>query len=191
MKEQKLLTDFLLLRDHCVSLHWSFYTYCDLFNDENRDLLDKVAPVFFSDIASIMHRDWILQACKLMDPAETKYKGIVCENITIKLINKQLEKHNLLNKNIVDVSDKISKYGDNIKPARNKRLAHYDRDSQIKNAILGETSEAELLEFLDSLQEYCDLVGEEIGVGPLAFGGGGCSGDVLDFLKYLRGKENA
>lgn len=89
------------------------------------------------------------------------------------------------------MSDKIFKYGKNIIPARNMRLSHYDRDSQVNNPILGETSEAELLEFLDSLQEYYDLVVKEVGVGPIAFGGGSCSGDVLDFLKYLRGKENA
>jgi len=65
-------------------------------------------------------------------------------------------------------------------------LAHYDRDHQIQNVILGETTEEELHNFLNDIQEYCDLVGNAIGIWLLDFSGSGCSGDVLDFLMKLR-----
>ena len=72
------------------------------------------------------------------------------------------------------------------KPARNKRIAHYDRPSQINGSDLGGTTEAELESFLINLQEYCDKIGRLVGLGPLDFSGGGCAGDELDLLKCLR-----
>ncbi|HEC60060.1 hypothetical protein LCGC14_0584850 [marine sediment metagenome] len=94
MTKSKLISDFKLLRDHCIDLRQNYNTYTQLYNEENRALLSKVAATFFSDIAEIMHRDWILQACKLMDSASTKRNGNVLENITIRLIDEQLEKTN-------------------------------------------------------------------------------------------------
>jgi len=187
MSVSKLVGDFELLREHCILLRQNYNTYTDLYNKENRNLLDKVAPTFFSDIAEIMQRDWILQACKLMDPAKTKIKGSVLENITVKLVNEQLETCGLLNQIINETSQEILKYGDKIKPARHKRLAHFDREHEINNVTLGETTEEELFSFLNNIQTYCDEVGIAVGIGPLDFSGSGCKGDALDLIKYLRG----
>lgn len=187
----KLKENFELLRNHCIELRQNFNTYTDLFNDENRDILSTVAATFFSDIAEIMQRDWILQACKLMDPAITMRKGIELENITIRLINSQLKANSLFNSEIENVTEAILEYGDKIKPARHKRLAHYDREHQVKGIILGQTTEEELVSFMKNIQEYCDLVGNAIGIGPLDFSYSGCSGDVLDLLKYLRDKGSS
>lgn len=186
MSQPKLIGDFALFRQHCTVLRQNYNTYTELFQEENRDLLDRVAPTFFSDLAEIMHRDWILQTCKLMDPANTKRKGDVLDNVSINLINEQLEQCGLLNQAIKDLSQEILEYGNKIKPARDKRLAHYDRDHQINNITLGATTEQELANFLESIQRYCDEVGIAVGVGPLDFSGSGCKGDVLDFIKYLK-----
>lgn len=191
MIKSKLAGDFELLRVHCIKLRQNYNTYTQLYNEENRALLNEVAAIFFSDIAEIMQRDWILQACKLMDPASTNRKGSVLENITIKLIDQQLEVCSCLNKEIRDLSYNLREYGDKIKPARNKRIAHYDREHQLKNITLGITTEDELFEFLRNIQGYCDKVSIAIGLGPLDFTGSGCKGDAIDLLTYLRRRENA
>ncbi|MCG8392034.1 MAG: hypothetical protein MI745_03035 [Pseudomonadales bacterium] len=191
MIKSKLVGDFELLRDHCIKLRQNYNTYTQLYNEENRAILSKVAATFFSDIAEIMHRDWILQACKLMDPASTNRKESVLENITINLIDEQLEMCGSSNKKIRDLSRDLLAYGEKIKPARNKRIAHYDREHQVSNITLGITTEEELFGFLHNIQRYCDEVGIAIGLGPLDFTGSGCRGDVLDLLTYLRRKENA
>ena len=191
MANPKLIEDFKYLRDHCINVVYAYYTYISLFNEENRDLLTKVASTFFSDIADIMQRDWILQTCKLMDPPSTVRKGVTLENISIKLINEQLDAAGLLSPSIRVLADALLLYGEKIKPARDKRLAHFDREHQINGLVLGATTEQELDQFLQNLQKYCDEAGIAIGLGPLAFGGGGCKGDVLDLLRVLRGSENA
>ena len=136
-----------------------------------------------------MHRDWVLQACKLMDPAKSYVGEEKLENLTIKLINEQLKKSNLSNNLIDETSKKILEYGEKIKPARNKRLAHLDRETYVNDITLGETTEEDLANFLSNIQIYCDEVGIVIGIGPLDFGASGCNGDVLDLLSYLRGDK--
>ncbi|GAB1266212.1 AbiU2 domain-containing protein [Aurantivibrio infirmus] len=189
MIKSKLIGDFELLRDHCIKLRRNYNTYVQLYNEENRALLGEVAATFFSDVAEIMHRDWILQACKLMDPASTKRQGAVLENITVKLIDEQLEVCGSSNHKIRDLSRDLLEYGEKIKPARNKRIAHYDREHEVSNITLGITTEEELFGFLLNIQEYCDQVGIALGIGPLDFSSSGCKGDVLDLLTYLRRKR--
>lgn len=193
MVAEKLKNDFESLREHCVVIRRNYNTYNDLFFSGNDELLIKSASTFFNDIAEILHRDWILQVCKLMDPASTKRKGQVLENISIELINSQLEEHGLLSDEISVVSEVLNKYGEKLVPARHKRLAHFDREHHEKAIRLGETTEQELEGFLINLQKYCDLVGNSIGLGPLDFSSSGYPGDVQDLINVLsRGcNENA
>lgn len=176
---------FRHLREHCIRLRRDYNTYSDLFNEASREVLSKTAPTFFTDVAEILERDWILQACKLSDPPESKRKdGIRC-NITIQLLNQALSRVGMLSPEISSIGNAIIEYGEKLKPARDKYIAHFDYEHQSRGSVLGETSEAELFKFIENIQRYCDLVGEAIGVGTLDFSSSGCSGDALDLLKYL------
>ncbi len=186
MGKMKLQNDFEMLREHCIIIRRNFNTYNALFFSDSDDLLIKTALTFFNDIAEIMQRDWILQVCKLMDPAVTKRKGTVLENISIELINSQLENEGLMRQEISSISDALLAYGKKIVSARNKRLAHFDREHQISGAILGATTEKELEAFMENIQKYCDAVGRTIGLGPLDFTSSSCPGDVHDLLRVLR-----
>lgn len=191
MNRVKLEKDFELIRDHCIEIRCQYNTYTDLYCEENREILSRTAPTFFSDVAEIMHRDWILQVCKIMDLASTRRQGQVLENLTIKLVNEQLIEHGLMTPDIENVSDRIRAYGDKLTPARNKRIAHYDREHQINAEVLGETTAQELIQFLQDIQEYCDSVGIAMGVGPLDFTSSSCPGDALDLIKVLKRGANA
>ncbi len=181
----KLQNDFIMFREHCMIIRRDFNTYNALFFSGADDLLIKTASTFFNDIAEIMLGNWLLQICKLMDPAETKRNGTVLENISIKLINLQLENEGLLCQEISSISDALLTYGEKIVPARHKRFAHFDRDHQIRRVVLGSTTEKELENFLENIQKYCDAVGRAIGIGPLDFTSSRCPGDVEDLLRIL------
>lgn len=182
MPHEKLTDDFELFRDHCIEIRHQYNVYVNLFNKDSKPVLSKVASTFFTEIAGIMHRDWKLQVCKIMDAAEMYGK----ENITIDLINRQLSEEELIDSEVHSLSSALKSFGAKVKPARNKRIAHYDRLSQINGSDLGGTTVAELEGFLINMQEYCDKVGCLVGLGPLDFSGGGCAGDELDLLKCLR-----
>ncbi|MDD5546761.1 MAG: hypothetical protein PHO67_06380 [Candidatus Omnitrophica bacterium] len=186
MASQKLIDDFCMFRDHCIIIRRDYNTYNQLFFSGVDELLTKTAPTFFNDIAEIMHRDWLLQVCKIMDSSTIKIKGVTYETISIELLNTQLSKENLLTDQIKKLSSQILAYGDLIKPARNKRIAHFDRDNAASGITLGDHDEKSLSDFIANLQQYCDEVGRVIGAGPLDFSASGCKGDVLDLIMVLR-----
>jgi AbiU2 len=186
IESEKAIEIFGHFREHCIRLKRDYNTYSDLFNDSTREVLSKTAPTFFTDIADILQRDWILQACKLSDPPESKRKDGIHYNITVQLLNQSLERMGLLSTGISNTGRSIVEYGEKLKPARDKYIAHFDYEHQIQGIPLGETSEPELLKFIDDIQQYCDLVGEALGVGPLDFSSSGCAGDALDLLMHLK-----
>lgn len=189
MITEKLKNDFESLRDHCIVIRRDYNTYNDLYFSGNDEILVKTASTFFNDLAEILQRDWVLQVCKLMDPAETKRGNQVLENISIKLINSQLKEYGILSHEIEDVSKELFEYGKKLVPARHKRLAHFDREHHVKGITLGETTERELNGFLINIQKYCDLVGNSVGLGPLDFSSSGCPGDVQDLLSSLGSRD--
>lgn len=178
--------DFLILRDHFINIRRHFNIYNNLFFSGHDEILANTALTFFNDISEIMLRDWILQVCKIMDPPEKKIGKETCENITIQLINNHLKKMRQMTPRIEELSKSILSYGKKLIPARNKRLAHFDKASQLQNGVLGATTEEELEQFLLSMQKYSDEVGKTIGVGPLDFSGNSCVGDELDLLEALK-----
>ena len=187
---QKLIDDFEQLRECLINVRRDYNTYNALYCDENRALLTAIAPAFFTDIAEILQRDWILQVVKLMDPATTNVRGEDRENLTIQLVNQQLEGEALLTNEICDKVKAILDYGDLIKPARNRILAHRDHRCHFEGIVNGETTKEQLNEFIENMQLYSDLVGIHIGVGPLDFSSSGCRGDVYD-LTSISANRNA
>ncbi|EHK6028310.1 hypothetical protein M5236_004984 [Vibrio parahaemolyticus] len=191
MKLSKIQEDFDILREHCIQIRRNFNTYEELYFSGHDQILRDIAGWFFHDLSEILTRDWILQVCKLMDPASTNIRGKCFENITILLIDQQLRDIGLFDAEISKVSQSIRSYGEKLKPARHKCLAHLDREHCINGITLGETTEQELFDFLENIQMYCDLVGEAIGSGPVNFRSTSGAGDVGDLLKVLTDRNNA
>lgn len=188
---QKLIDDFEQLRECLINVRRDYNTYNALYCDENRALLTAIAPTFFTDVARILQRDWILQVVKLMDPVVTTVRGKDRENLTVQLINHQLEGQSLLNDEIRNCAKAILEYGKLLKPARHRVLAHRDRECHFEGVVMGATTDEQLKGFVQNIQNYSDLVGIQIGVGPLDFSSSGCKGDVYDLLKFLRKSQSA
>jgi hypothetical protein len=186
MIPQKLIYDFEQLRECMMIVRRDYNTYTALYSDENRSLLTAIAPTFFTDVAEILQRDWILQTVKLMDPATTNVRGESRENLTIQLVSQQLEAEALVTGDIRDKEKAILEFGEMLKLARNRILAHRDRLSHYGGLAMGATSDEQCNAFINDIQSYSDLVGNQIGIGPLDFSSSGCKGDVHDLLKHMR-----
>ena len=184
--QEALRDEFEKLRDHCVIIRRDYNTYNHLFFSGSDELLIKAAGQFFNDIAEILNRDWILQVCKLMDPPVAIVKGGERETISIALINLRLEEAGILNAEIKELSKEILAYGQKLIPARNKRIAHLDKEYAFSEEVLGGTSEQELADFLTNMQRYCDEVGRATDAGPSDFSCSSCAGDVLDLIKIIK-----
>ncbi|GFO73394.1 hypothetical protein BJAS_P4177 [Bathymodiolus japonicus methanotrophic gill symbiont] len=186
-----LKEDFTYFREHCIDIRSDFNTYHNLFDPANFDLLEKISGTFFGEINSILIRNWILCVCNLVDRKSTRVNRETRNNISINLINAQIEEQFDGDKwrkqidSITTLTTNITDYGKKLSPARNRIIAHSDKNTYKKGLVLVETSKKDLDNFIGNIQEYCDLVGNLIGVGALDFRCSSGQGDVLDFVGFL------
>jgi hypothetical protein len=175
---------FLAFREQCIWTRTCFNMYFELYESEPevQDLMRNSAPVFFHDLNEILIDYCLIQISKHLDPKQTCGKT----NLTIDYIDSEVEASRAMTQEIKQLSTALSGYKILIKDARNKILSHTDRDAVLSNQQFAAHTKEDVLGFFENLQQYCDAVGEAVGVGPLDFRATPAPGDVLDLLQCLK-----
>jgi len=128
--------------------------YAELFEDEQSQvLMKKTASSFFGDIRRIMHGYLLLEFAKITDRAKTSEK----ENFTIDNLIESIEWPPDTQEELEALRDKTKSFRDYILPARNKLLAHTDKETFLADGTLGKFPEGEDEVFLETLQRFCDF----------------------------------
>lgn len=182
MPHQHLVDQFKQFREECIWLRICYNTHLTLFSNANKQVIDKTAPTFFTDINRVLGEYIFLRVCVLTDPAKTGKD----ENLSSNAINSSLENYGLMTSRILELSGELEKYRVIALKPRNKLISHLDRAAVLNGAALGTHTEEEMHAFYENLQEYCDQVGTALGVGPLDFRVTGCKGDAADLLQQLK-----
>jgi hypothetical protein len=157
--------------------------YKELFeNEDSHILMRRTAQSFFSDLNIILHNYLLLEFVKITDPATSKGH----ENFTINNLIKSVDWPKNVDQQLKALSEKTRAFRGYAIDARNKLLAHMDKEIFLSNRILGEFPEGEDERFLKTLEEICDVIhevcfGSSFGTISVAKGG-----DVLDLRKVLR-----
>lgn len=195
MSSQELAATFLRLREHCEWIQTCFNTNKDLFGSgkARQEIMQRVAPMFFHELNKILIENYILQVCKISDPAFTmvpveiggKKPHEKRYNLTVAHVNELLQAEGLMTPQIQAASDGIMRYRNIIKDARNMQISHSDKETAMTYIERGAHTEAEALAFFDHLYKYVDAVGIAVGVGPLDFSTTSGPGDVADMFKAL------
>jgi hypothetical protein len=119
---------------------------------EGSELLQSIAPIFFRDIHAMFVRTLILEICKITDPPKTMGRT----NITIKFLIEYSDfssAQNTLDK-LKRCSDSMHAFRKKIVPARNRLIAHFDRESVQLGKPLGGAPQEDWLQFWHDLQEF-------------------------------------
>ena len=188
MADMQVRKDFEKFRDECTGLSKTYNMYRDLRENgaETEKILQDSARAFFEQLNEVLIDRFFLQVCRLTDPDRTGSKV----NLTSQYIDEQLHRHCLMTPEIMKHSRALLRYRKVLQRARNQLIAHLDRTTILGTKALGAHGENDAIDFLQSLQEYCDAVGTAIGAGPSSFLGIGEPGDAIDLLKVLeRGLE--
>ena len=77
-------------------------------------------------------------------------------------------------------------YGNLLKPARDKIIAHRDLEIHVDDVALGVHGREVLAEFFENMQVYFDAAGNAVGVGPLDFRNPPGPGDITDLVRTLK-----
>ena len=152
-------------------------------NDEGRKLMKQTAISFFTDINNILVNYFILETAKITDPAVTnkKYENFTIANMleTINWPESVARDLNRLNKVVED-------FRKNVKGARDKLLAHYDKNTFMSDKVLGTFPEGDDEKFIKALEEMCNVLHKasfDTTFGDISVG---MTGDVLDLKKTLK-----
>lgn len=80
---------------------------------------------------------------------------------------------------------RIDSFREYLKPARNKILAHPDKETKMSRARLGEFPEEDGIQFIANVEEICNLMYAECFGTILGDIGVTIAGDVYDFRKMI------
>ena len=161
-----LSKDIEFFIDHCLTTLSIYRHFQILFGTKSHhELLHSIAPIFFNDLNLMMRKHIILQVCQITDPEKIGNK----KNLTIDyLVNYSDE---ALRKNLEPIAKEIHNFTKKIKSARNKIIAHLDRDTILNGKYLGAANQNDWDKFWVDLEEFMKLLKENIIVGSLSDAG--------------------
>ena len=175
----------IMVKDFChyvVGLKAKHRIIKELFeNQDGRKLMDHTAPAFFREINDILFKYFLLESSKITDKASSLGK----ENFTIAYLFENIDWPANVVIDLERLNNRVKKFSGNIKGARNKLLAHFDKNTFLSGAILGKFTKGDDEKFIAALEEMCnvfhkasfDCIFGDIIVSK--------TGDVLDLKKSL------
>lgn len=195
MTLEELHNNFKMLRDLAINLRQTFDTFNFLFaaDPETDEILKSSAVLFFYDLNQIMVEYLILLIGRITDRREMHGRA----NLTIPYMTHLIFEDNELDLNIqaetrlkiAELDEQIGVYRELLAPARNRIVAHNDREAYVFHQTLGDHTKEQMDQFFNNIQEYFDEVGNAIGVGPLDFQYVAGDGDVQSLIRVLRNSQ--
>jgi len=164
-----------------------FDLYRSVFEDDPKstELCANYAPLFFGDFNHLIIRALVLHVCKLTDRAHSFRQS----NLTTNYILEKLSWPADVKERLSYFNDLLMAFRNKIDPARNKRIAHTDLDSQINRLeAMGTFDKGEDTKFFLDLQSFLDVAYRHVHeepAPPIAAGGS------TDTYKVIRAIEKA
>jgi AbiU2 len=150
--------DVMAFCDTCVLLRslWRHYQFLFEGSDAKRELLQGIAPIFFGDIHALFGRHLVLEICKITDRVRTMGHT----NLTIKFLVEYSDFSSAPNTfyKLKRLSNSMHAFRDKIVPARDKFIAHLDRESVLLGQSLGGAPQEEWLQFWIDLQDFLQIM---------------------------------
>src|SRR5271157_4927327 len=146
-----------IVEKFCAHVHWLVrvrHIYKVLFEDEQpscRTLMEQTASSFFADLNRILQEYLLLECAKITDPATTRDN----ENFTVDCLVQKIHWPKDILKELKSLRGITQDFRGDIKCARNKFLAHLDKEAVLSGEPLGAFPEGKDKTFLDALQKVC------------------------------------
>lgn len=168
---------------HCAYIRTVFRLTVRIWRDstdDERDLMEKVSPSFFLDMGQVLAEYVVLAACRMTDPANGG------KNFTIEYFVDSFSPNSTTFQQLEQLEQTMYKLRDKIKPARNKLIAHADRNAIRKGVPLGYATWQEWDEFWSALTTFVRVLNEKVLGTPYEIDIAGVPGDAEMLLKALR-----
>lgn len=171
--------------DYVIKLKTIHYTFKELFkDDEVKKMMEQIAKPFFLEINRILINYLLLEMAKITDPATSTNKKL--ENFTVENILESIEWPKSVADELKQLNINVVEFRKYIEKARNKILAHFDKNTFLSETTLGTFPLGEDNKFIKTLEKMTNIIhqaccGERY--GEIVVTG---TGDVHDFIKSLK-----
>ena len=180
---------FLAFRDQCIWIRTCFDTNRALFGagEARRDVMRRTAASFFGELNHILLENYIVQVCKVTDPARSGPRGDRRENLTVALLDSMLRERGLMSPEIQAAGEEMMRYRALVVDARNRSIAHFDKETVLTFLTLGRHTRQEAEAFIGHMHAYVDAIALAAGIDPLDFRSTAGPGDAADLFRALNG----
>ena len=171
---------------HCAYIRTVFTLTVRIWrdsSDDERSRMEAVSPSFFLDIGQVLAEYVILSACRITDPANSGSKN---ENFTVEFFVESFPTHSPTFQQLEQFRRTMDKLRVKILPARNKLIAHADRNAIRKNQPLGYATWTEWNELWSALKSFVRVLNEKAIGTPFDIEIAGVLGDAEMLIKALR-----
>jgi AbiU2 len=171
---------------HCAYIRTVYVLAVRIWRDSSEDerkLMEGISPSFFLDMGQVLAEYAVLSACRITDPANSGSKN---ENFTIEFFVNSFPTTSPTFSQLEKLQQAMDKHRAKIKPARDKFIAHADRDAIRKGKSLGMATWQEWDEFWSSLKTFVNVLNEQALGKPFDINIAGVFGDAEMLLKSFR-----
>ena len=128
--------------------------YKELFEmEDSLPLMKKTAWSFFEELNTILQNYLLLELAKVTDPPKSGTK----ENLTVANLVVSIDWPPDVREKLRSLNEATKGFRDQILEARNKLLAHLDKEAFLSQKPLGQFPEGEDEGFLKTLEEICNV----------------------------------
>ncbi len=174
-----------LTTEFCKLCDWAFQCWLNhrhLFDENPRadELRQSKAGYAFDRLSIISQEYSLLQVTKLHD------KAVVAGNVTlgIEYVTKYGGWDPAVQAKLKGLADRLNDFAKNLRAVRNCLLSHNDLAAVLSGAPLGSFTKGEDNNYFTTLQEFVDVVHDQVIGGPYPFNNL-VKTDVRDFLSML------
>jgi hypothetical protein len=144
--------------------------------------MEGISPSFFLDMGQVLAEYVVLAACRVTDPAKDgKY-----ENLTLETFVNSFPPNSQTFGQLEELRQRLIPHRKKIEPARNKLIAHADRDAIREDKPLGQASWQEWDAFWTTLKSFVDLLNQKALGTPYSIDITGVPGDAEMLVKAFQ-----
>lgn len=144
-----------------LNLHWKYLSgvLLDAPGERKWDVLSSTAPQFFDLTLHLFYDHILLKSAKLVDPEKIRGdENLSIANLLSKIPNISHEVQAKIDATFGTLKTNIS----SIKTHRNKRIAHNDLNTKLKNSSLPQIQESEFIAVLHGFNDLLNLLQKEL-----------------------------
>jgi hypothetical protein len=158
--ESKIIYEELSKEVTWLNLKWACYVELYESKESHIDLMNEAAPEFFSTIQELLLESIILNIARLCDPASTRIKGKIIENLSIGNLIESLKDVSYCStiNNLLDEAKNIGRFA---RFPRNKYIAHLGKKEALEQGnMLDKVTKDEIEKAINDIVSVMNCIGD-------------------------------